>query len=84
MGYVDMRRLSKLKAAPAHEAASGELQQRAPHETSTPSSTTPSDNRPMSSSESARPVWHKDNYGFWLLACVLISVVFSVVYRAVG
>lgn len=83
MGYVDMRRLSKLKAVPAPEAAGGELRQRAPHETSTPPSTTPSDS-PMLSTESARPVWHKDNYGFWLLACVLISVVFSVVYRAVS
>jgi hypothetical protein len=80
-----MRRLSKLTAVRAPEAASSELpRQRTNPETSTPSSTTPSDSRPMSPTESARPVWHKDNFGFWLLGCVLISVVFSVVYRSLA
>lgn len=31
---------------------------------------------------SRRPVWHKDNFGFWLLVCVLISLVFSLIYRS--
>ncbi len=32
----------------------------------------------------SRPFWHKDNYGFWLAVCVLISLVFSVIYRSIG
>jgi hypothetical protein len=28
------------------------------------------------------PIWHKNNVGFWLAVCVLISVAFSVIYRA--
>jgi hypothetical protein len=28
------------------------------------------------------PLWHKNNVGFWLAVCVAISVVFSLVYRA--
>lgn len=30
-----------------------------------------------------RPLWHKDNVGFWLSVCVVISVVFSLIYRAI-
>lgn len=78
MGNVDMPRITKLKAVPAPEAASGEISRhRTHHETLSPLP----DSR-VSHTETATPVWHKDNYGFWLLACVMISVVFSVVYRA--
>ena len=31
-----------------------------------------------------RPLWHKDNVAFWLAVCVAISLVFSLVYRAIG
>ena len=30
------------------------------------------------------PIWDKNNVGFWLTVCVLISLVFSLLYRAVG
>lgn len=32
---------------------------------------------------SRRPIWHRDNYGFWLLVCIIISLVFSLIYRSV-
>jgi len=31
-----------------------------------------------------KPIWDKDNVGFWLVACILLSVAFAVVYRAIG
>ena len=31
-----------------------------------------------------KPIWNKDNYGFWLAVCVGISLVFSLVYRALA
>lgn len=31
---------------------------------------------------SRRPIWDKNNVGFWLTVCVLISLLFSVIYRA--
>lgn len=34
--------------------------------------------------ESRKPVWDKDNFGFWLAVCVLISLVFSIVWQAIG
>ena len=33
---------------------------------------------------SRRPIWHKDNFGFWLIVCILISLVFSLIYRSLG
>jgi hypothetical protein len=30
---------------------------------------------------SRRPLWHKNNYGFWLCVCIVISLVFSLIYR---
>lgn len=33
---------------------------------------------------SRRPMWDKNNFGFWLAVCVAISLVFSIVYRALG
>jgi len=33
---------------------------------------------------SPKPIWHKDNFGFWLTVCVLISLAFSVVWHAIG
>jgi hypothetical protein len=33
--------------------------------------------------EMSRPtIWHKNNYGFWLFVCVVISLLFSIIYRA--
>jgi len=29
-------------------------------------------------------IWDKDNFGFWLLVCILVSLVFSIVYHALG
>jgi hypothetical protein len=34
------------------------------------------------SADGARPVWHKDNRGFWFVVCVGISLVFALVYAA--
>lgn len=31
-----------------------------------------------------KPIWDKDNFGFWLAVCVLISLLFSIVYHALG
>ncbi|MGN2250674.1 hypothetical protein ACFWZ1_11460 [Frateuria sp. GZRe14] len=31
-----------------------------------------------------KPVWDKDNFGFWLTVCVLISFVFSIAWHALG
>ena len=31
---------------------------------------------------SRRPIWHKDNFGFWLAVCIVISLVFSIIYRS--
>jgi hypothetical protein len=28
------------------------------------------------------PLWHKDNYEFWYAVCIVISVVFALVYRS--
>jgi hypothetical protein len=33
---------------------------------------------------SQKPIWDKDNFGFWLTVCVLISLVFSIAWRALG
>lgn len=30
------------------------------------------------------PIWDKNNFGFWLAMCILISLVFSIVYHALG
>lgn len=30
------------------------------------------------------PIWDKNNFGFWLAVCILISLVFSIVYHALG
>lgn len=32
----------------------------------------------------AKPIWDKNNFGFWLAACVLISLLFSIVYHALA
>lgn len=29
-----------------------------------------------------KPVWDKNNVGFWLAVCILVSLVFSIAYRA--
>jgi hypothetical protein len=31
-----------------------------------------------------KPVWDKNNFGFWLLVCILISLAFSILWRAIG
>lgn len=31
-----------------------------------------------------KPVWDKDNFGFWLAVCILISLLFSIIYHALG
>lgn len=33
---------------------------------------------------SRKPVWDKDNFGFWLTVCIVISLAFSIVWRAIG
>jgi hypothetical protein len=33
---------------------------------------------------SRKPIWDKNNFGFWLVVCILISLVFSLVYHALG
>jgi hypothetical protein len=30
------------------------------------------------------PIWDKNNFGFWLTVCILISLAFSIVWRALG
>lgn len=27
-----------------------------------------------------RPIWDKDNFGFWLVVCVVISLLFSIIH----
>ena len=31
-----------------------------------------------------KPLWDKNNFGFWLVVCILVSLLFSIVYRALG
>ncbi|MCX7514129.1 hypothetical protein [Frateuria sp. STR12] len=31
-----------------------------------------------------KPIWDKNNVGFWLTACILASLVFSIAWRAIG
>lgn len=31
-----------------------------------------------------KPIWDKNNFGFWLAVCILLSLLFSIVYRALG
>jgi hypothetical protein len=31
-----------------------------------------------------KPIWDKNNVGFWLAVCIAISLAFSVLYRAIG
>ena len=31
-----------------------------------------------------KPIWDKDNFGFWLTVCILISLVFSIAWHAIG
>jgi hypothetical protein len=31
-----------------------------------------------------KPIWDKNNFGFWLTVCILISLVFSIVWRSLG
>jgi hypothetical protein len=33
---------------------------------------------------SRKPIWDKDNFGFWLAVCILISLLFSIIYHALG
>ncbi|WP_424682599.1 hypothetical protein [Frateuria sp. YIM B11624] len=33
---------------------------------------------------SRKPIWDKNNFGFWLTVCVLISLAFSIVWRSLG
>lgn len=33
---------------------------------------------------SRKRIWDKDNVGFWLTVCILISLAFSIVWRAIG
>ena len=33
---------------------------------------------------SRKPIWDKDNFGFWLTMCILISLAFSIAWRAIG
>jgi len=33
---------------------------------------------------SRKPIWDKHNVGFWLAACIVISLLFSILYRALG
>jgi hypothetical protein len=28
------------------------------------------------------PLWHRDNHEFWYVVCIVISVVFALVYRS--
>ena len=32
---------------------------------------------------SRRPIWHKNNFGFWLSVCIIVSLLFSIIYRSV-
>ena len=36
------------------------------------------------SHERSKPMWDKDNFGFWLTVCILLSLAFSIVWRAIG
>jgi hypothetical protein len=31
-----------------------------------------------------KPVWDKNNFGFWLAVCILISLAFSIAWHALG
>ncbi|MBP1475356.1 hypothetical protein J7I44_13670 [Frateuria sp. MAH-13] len=31
-----------------------------------------------------KPIWDKDNFGFWLTVCIVISLIFSIAWRALG
>ena len=31
-----------------------------------------------------KPIWDKNNFGFWLAVCIVVSLVFSIVYRALA
>lgn len=31
-----------------------------------------------------KPIWDKNNFGFWLTVCILISLAFSIVWHALG
>lgn len=31
-----------------------------------------------------KPLWDKNNFGFWLTVCILISLAFSIAWRAIG
>lgn len=33
---------------------------------------------------SRKPIWDKNNFGFWLTVCILISLAFSIALRAFG
>jgi hypothetical protein len=33
---------------------------------------------------SRKPIWDKNNFGFWLAVCIAISLVFSILYRALA
>ena len=33
---------------------------------------------------SRKPIWDKHNVGFWLAACIVLSLLFSIAYRALG
>lgn len=48
--------------------------------------TQPAPSRPPQEKPPAtrKPMWDKDNFGFWLTVCILISLVFSIAWRAIG
>jgi hypothetical protein len=31
-----------------------------------------------------KPIWDKNNVGFWLTVCILVSLAFSMIWRAIG
>lgn len=33
---------------------------------------------------SRKPIWDKDNFGFWLSVCILASLAFSIVWHAIA
>jgi hypothetical protein len=45
----------------------------------------PAPSRPaQGESVGRKPIWDKDNFGFWLSVCILISLAFSIAWRAIG
>ncbi|WP_217638755.1 hypothetical protein [Frateuria terrea] len=34
--------------------------------------------------QARKPIWDKNNFGFWLTVCILISLAFSVIWHAIG